>query len=140
MSTSRMYLAQGMSPDRLTLQCGNIRLETGKGRRQNTQTPPVGPSRRSPLPYLPGLVMIISVPMSWKVFQSSGSSRVSLMLPCRYASGAMEGGAAPLKPGFKSAEEEKLWKSCLLEEEKRNRRRKLTSDGLHAATFKHGTS
>lgn len=31
MSTSRMYLAQGMSPDRLTLQCGNIRLD-------NTQT------------------------------------------------------------------------------------------------------
>lgn len=85
--------------------------------------------------------MIISVPMSWKVFQSSGSSRVSLMLPCRYASGAMEGGAAPLKPGFKSADEEKLSKSGFLEGKKEtNKRRNLTSDGLHAATFKHRTS
>lgn len=31
--------------------------------------------------YLPGLVMIISVPISWKDFQSSGSSRVILMFP-----------------------------------------------------------
>lgn len=57
-------------------------------------------------PYLPGLVMIISVPISWKVFQSSRSSRVILMLPCRYASGpaAMEAGGAPLKLDFSSAE------------------------------------
>lgn len=68
--------------------------------------------------------MIISVPMSWKVFQSCGSSRVSLMLPCRYASGAMEGGAAPLKPGFKSADGEKHSKSCFLEGKKKEKQKK----------------
>lgn len=120
MSTSRMYLAQGTSPDRLTLQCGNIRLEnTQTSARQTRKRPQHARPRRSLLSYLPGLVMIISVPMSWKVFQSSGSSRVSLMLPCRYASGAIEGGAAPLKPGFKSADQEKLSKSRFLEGKKR---------------------
>lgn len=48
--------------------------------------------------YLPGLVMIISVPISWKDFQRSESSRVILTLLWRNESepeAAVEGGGMP---------------------------------------------
>lgn len=91
MSTNKMYLAQGMRPDRLILQCGNILLEKhGKRRVRKRKKKKTQLNRRPNIlnlhvvllsSYLPGLVIIISVPISQKVFQSSGSSRVSLMLP-----------------------------------------------------------
>lgn len=61
--------------------------------------------------HLPGLVMIISVPIPWKVFHRSGSSRVILMLPWRYAGSgpaAMEDGGGPLKFGFKSGRRKRV--------------------------------
>lgn len=67
------------------------------------------------LSHLPGLVMIISVPMPWKDFQRSESSRVILMLlPWWKCSGppAMEDGGM-LKLGFISRVKEKV--NCEIE-------------------------
>lgn len=91
--------------------------------------------------HLPGLVMIISVPIPWKVFHRSGSSRVILMLPWRYAGSgpaAMEDGGGPLKFGFKSGRRKRV----ITAEVRRQEGGKcggwkpagtLTSDGLHAS-------
>lgn len=138
MSTSRMYLAQGMSPDRPTLQWGNIRLEDPHTSAA-VHAAARGRWRAAGLALLParfgddhlGSDVVEGLP-ELRLLQAQPDVALQVGVWCH---GGRSGAA---EARLQVCRQRSSFRASFHAETRRRRRRRLTSDGLHASAFRRG--